>query len=85
MNKWRGGPIGFKRALETIRPKLISDVLNGLKRDGSSRGKGKGIGSNGHTGGRKCSCQTFVRERIKRREKIPLLVIGAEVANTRED
>ena len=71
--------------MQAIRPKLVSNVLNGLKRDGSSRGEGSGVSADGHTDGRKCSCQTFVREGIKRREEIPLLVIDAEVANTRED
>ena len=55
-----------------IRPKLVSDVLNRLKRDGGSGGEGSRISADGHTGGRKGSCQMFVRGRIKRREKIPL-------------
>ena len=65
MNKGGMRPIGFQRALQAIRPKLVSNVLNGLKRDGSSRGEGSGISADGHTGGRKRSCQTFVREGIK--------------------
>ena len=48
-----------------VRPKLVSDVLNRLKGDGSSGGEGSRISADGHTGGRKRSCQTFVRERIK--------------------
>ena len=48
-----------------IRPKLVSNVLDRLKRDGGSRGEGRGVSANGHTGGRKRSCQTFVREGIK--------------------
>ena len=71
--------------MQTIRPKLVSNVLNGLKRDGSGRGEGRRVSADGHTGGRKHSCQMFVREGVKRREENPLLVIDAEVANTRED
>ena len=48
-----------------IGPELISDILNRLKWDGGSRGEGSGIRADGHTGGRKRSCQTFVREGIK--------------------
>ena len=64
---------------------MISNVLDRLKGDGSSGGEGRGIGANGHTGGRISSCQTFVREGIKGKGGNPLLVIDAEVANTRED
>ena len=85
MNKWGRRPISLKGAPQAIGPELISDVLDGLKWDGGSRGEGSGVSANGHTGGRKRSCQTFVREGIKRREEIPLLVIDADVANTRED
>ena len=85
MDKRGIGPISFQRTLQTIRPKLISNVLNRMKGNGRSRGEGGGVSADGHTGGRKRSCQTFVREGIRRREKIPLLVIDAEVANTRED
>ena len=45
MNKWRGRPIGFKRALQTIGPKLVSNVYNGLKRDRGSGREGRGIWS----------------------------------------
>ena len=64
---------------------MISDVLNRLEWDGGSRGEGRWVSADGHTGGRKRSCQTFVREGVKRREEIPLLVIDAEVVSTRED
>ena len=85
MNKRRRRPIGFKRALQAIRLKLISNVLNRLKGDGSSGGEGRWIIANRHTGDRNYSCQMFVREGIKEKGGIPLLVIDAEVANTRED
>ena len=65
MNKGGTRPIGFQGTLQTIRPELVSDVLNRLKRDGSSRGERSGVRADGHTGGRKRSCQTFVREGIK--------------------
>ena len=64
---------------------MISDVLNRLKGDGGSRREGRRVWSNRHTGGRKHSCQTFVRGGLKRREEFPLLVIDADVANTTED
>ena len=64
MNKWRRSPISLKGSLQMIGPELISDVLNRLKWDGSSRGEGSGVSADGHTGGRKRSCQTFVREGI---------------------
>ena len=65
MNKWGRGPISLKRTLQAIRPELISNVLNGLKGDGSSGGEGGRIGANGHTEGRICSCQTCVRKGVK--------------------
>ena len=61
MDKGRVGPIGFQGKLQTIRPKLVSDVLDRLKGNGSSGGEGGRIGANGHTEGRICSCQTCVR------------------------
>ena len=85
MNKWGRGPISLKGVLQAIGPELISDVLNRLKRDRGSRREGSGVRANGHTGGRRRSCQTFVREGIKEKGGNPLLVIDAEVANTRED
>ena len=51
--------ISLKGSLQTIGPELISDVLNWLKWDGGSRGEGSGVRADGHTGGRKRSCQTF--------------------------
>ena len=65
MNKWGGRPISLKGALQTIGPELISDVLNRLKWDGGSRREGSGVSADGHTGGRKHSCQMSVREGIK--------------------
>ena len=61
MGKWRVRPIGFKGTLQTIRPKLVSNVLDRMKGNGSSEREGRGIWSNRHTGGRSCSCQMFVR------------------------
>ena len=55
-----------------IRPKLVSDVLNRLKGDRGSGGEGCGISADGHTIGRKCSCQTFVREEVKEKGGISL-------------
>ena len=77
-----------KRAwgLANHHTELISDVLNRLKWDGGGRGEGSGVRADGHTSDRKHSCQTFVREGVKEKGgKIPLLVIDAEVASTRED
>ena len=71
--------------MQAIRPKLVSDVLNRLKGDGSSGRERRRIGANGHTGGRISSCQTFVREGVKEKGGNPLLVIDADVANTRKD
>ena len=61
MNKWGRRPISFKGVLQTIGPELISDILNRLKWDGGSRGEGSGVSADGHTGGRKRSCQMFMR------------------------
>ena len=52
-----------------MRPKVVSNVLDQPKRNESSRREGRRVGADGHTGSRKCSCQTFVREGIKRREE----------------
>ena len=65
MNKRGIGSISFKGALQTIGPELISDVLDRLKWNGGSRGEGSGVSADGHTDGRRRSCQTFVREGIK--------------------
>ena len=65
VNKWGRRPVSFKEALQTIGPELISNVLNWLKWDRGSRGEGSGVRADGHTGGRKRSCQTFMRGGVK--------------------
>ena len=68
MNKQSQRPIGFTGKLQEIRPKLVSNFLNRMNRmkgDGSSGGEGRGTRSNRYTGGRSCSCQTFVRGEVK--------------------
>ena len=76
MNEWGRRSIGFKGTLQTIGPELISDVLNRLEWDGGSRGERSGVSADGHTGGRKHSCQTLVREGIKEKGgKFPYLLL----------
>ena len=85
MDKGGGRPIGFKGVLKTIGPQLVPYVLNRVKGKGSGGRERGRIGPNGHTEGRICSCQTFVRRGVKEKGGNPLLVIDADVADTRED